>query len=117
MDIRQQIQIMEERRVQGLEKVPEWARAEHMEISIPLKELWQYPDSFVEEHSILKRFIRKMKGLRKMKRKNIIICYSAEEMDRKADALMEQGFQVEREIGVQPVQTICFTTYRVVFWK
>ena len=38
-----------------------------------------------------------------MKRKNIIIFHSAEEMKRKADALMEQGFQVEREAGVQPV--------------
>ena len=53
----------------------------------------------------------------KTKRKNIFICHSAEEMDRRADALIEQGFQVEREIGVLPVPTICFTTYRVVFWK
>ena len=53
----------------------------------------------------------------KTKRKNIIICHSAEEMDRKADALIEQGFKVEREIGVQPVPTICFTSYKVVFWK
>ena len=31
-----------------------------------------------------------------MKRKNVIICHSAEEMNRRADALMEQGHQVER---------------------
>lgn len=52
-----------------------------------------------------------------MKRKNVIICHSAEEMNRKADALIEQGYQVERENGVQPVSTICFPIYKIKFWK
>jgi len=65
----------------------------------------------------MKRLIRKMSELWDMKRKNIIICHSAEEMNRKADALMEQGYQVERETGVQPVRTICFPIYKIKFWK
>ncbi len=52
-----------------------------------------------------------------MKRKQEIVCHSAEEMNRKADTLMEQGYQVERETGVQPVQTLCFPIYKVKFWK
>ena len=52
-----------------------------------------------------------------MKRKNVIICHSVEEMNRRADALMKQGYQVEREVGVQPVQMICFPIYRVKFWN
>ena len=52
-----------------------------------------------------------------MKRKHEIVCSSAEEMNRRADALIEQGFQVEREAGVLPVQALCFPIYKVVFWK
>ena len=44
-----------------------------------------------------------MRGFRKVKRKSVIICHSEEEMNRKADALIEQGFQVERQSGVLPV--------------
>lgn len=51
------------------------------------------------------------------RKKSIIVCYSAEEMDRKADALIEQVFQVERGAGLRPVSNICFPTYNVVFWK
>ena len=58
-----------------------------------------------------------MRGIRKVKRKSVIICHSAEEMNRKADALIEQGFQVERQSGVLPVQPFCIVTYRVFFWK
>lgn len=60
-----------------------------------------------------------MRGFRKVKRKSVIICHSEEEMNRKADALIEQGFQVERQSGVLPVpvQPFCIATYRVVFWK
>lgn len=29
-----------------MERVPEWARAEHMEMSIPLKELWKYEGDY-----------------------------------------------------------------------
>jgi hypothetical protein len=58
-----------------------------------------------------------MIGFRKVKRKSVIICHSEEEMNRKADALIEQGFQVERQSGVLPVQPFCIATYRVVFWK
>ena len=60
-----------------------------------------------------------MRGFRKVKRKSVMICHSEEEMNRKADALIEQGFQVERQSGVLPVpvQPFCITTYRAVFWK
>ena len=117
MDIRQGIRFMEESRDRDLAEVPEWAHAEHMEMSTPLKELWRYPDSFARENSIIKRLISNMRGFRNMKRKNVIICHSAEEMNRKADALIEQGYQVERENGVQPVSTICFPIYKIKFWK
>jgi triosephosphate isomerase len=62
----------------------------------------------------MERFIRMMREFRK---KSVIICHSEEEMNRKADALIEQGFQVERQSGVLPVQPFCIATYRVVFWK
>ena len=52
-----------------------------------------------------------------MKRKSVIICHSEEEINRKADALIERGFHVERQSGVLPVQPFCIATYRVVFWK
>lgn len=116
MDIREQIRFMEEREFQELNRIPEWARAEHMERNVPLKELWRYPDSSGFRENLVLTIFRKIIGFRKMK-KNVIICHSAEEMNRKADALIEQGFQVEREIGVQPVQAICFPIYKVTFWK
>lgn len=50
-------------------------------------------------------------------RKQAIICHSADDMERRADMLLLEGFQVAMEIGVQPVQPYCFPTYRVVFWK
>ena len=62
----------------------------------------------------MERFISMMREFRK---KRVIICHSEEEMNRKADALIEQGFQVERQSGVLPVQPFCIATYRVVFWK
>jgi hypothetical protein len=62
----------------------------------------------------MERFIRMMREFRK---KSVIICHSEEEMNRKADALIEQGSQVERQSGVLPVQPFCIATYRVVFWK
>ena len=62
----------------------------------------------------MERFISMMREFRK---KSVIICHSEEEMNRKADALIEQGFQVERQSGVLPVQPFCIATYRDVFWK
>ena len=62
----------------------------------------------------MERFISMMREFRK---KSVIICHSEEEMNRKADALIEQGFQVERQSGVLPVQPFCIATYSVVFWK
>ena len=62
----------------------------------------------------MERFISMMREFRK---KSVIICHSEEEMNRKTDALIEQGFQVERQSGVLPVQPFCIATYRVVFWK
>ena len=62
----------------------------------------------------MERFISMMREFRK---KSVIICHSEEEMNRKADALIERGFHVERQSGVLPVQPFCIATYRVVFWK
>ena len=52
----------------------------------------------------------------KMKRKHEIICYTEREMNRQADTLIEQGYQVERHSGVLPIHPICIPTYKVVFW-
>ena len=62
----------------------------------------------------MERFISMMREFRK---KSVIICHSEEEINRKADALIERGFHVERQSGVLPVQPFCIATYRVVFWK
>ncbi len=53
----------------------------------------------------------------KMKRKHEIICSSEREMDRRADNLIEQGYKVERNTGVVPVQSICIPIYKVIFWR
>ena len=58
-----------------------------------------------------------MREFRKVTRKSVIICHSEEEINRKADALIEQDFQVEWQSGVLPVPPFCIATYRVVFWK
>ena len=52
-----------------------------------------------------------------MKRKHEIICSSEREMDRRADNLIEQGYKVERNTGVVPVQSICSPIYKVIFWR
>ena len=65
----------------------------------------------------MERFINMMRQFSNVKGKRLIICHSEEEMNRKADVLIEQGFQVERQSGVLPVQLLCIATYRVVFWK
>lgn len=51
------------------------------------------------------------------KRKNVMICHSTKEMERKADALIEKGFHVEREMGVQSVPTMYLPIYKVMYWK
>ena len=71
----------------------------------------------VLENNIMERFINMMRQFSNVKGKRLIICHSAEDMNRKADVLIEQGFQVERQSGVLPVQLLCIATYRVVFWK
>ncbi len=43
MDYREQIRLMERINLNDMDRVPEWARAEHMERIVPLKELWKYP--------------------------------------------------------------------------
>lgn len=117
MVIGEQIHFTGERKLLNLKRIPEWAHAEHMEMAVPLKELWKYSDAFKRKNSIISEIIRRMRGLWKMKRENVIICHSAEEMNRKADMLIEQGFHVEREVGVQPAHAICLTIYKVLFWK
>lgn len=51
-----------------------------------------------------------------MKRKHEIMCNSEQEMNRRADSLIEQGYTVERHSGVLPFQPVCIPTYKVVFW-
>lgn len=63
MDFRE-IRFMEEREFQELKKVPEWARVEHMEMRVPLEELWKYPDSFAAE-SLLTNIFRRITGVRR----------------------------------------------------
>ena len=43
MDFREQIRLMERINLDDMDRVPEWARAEHMERNVSLKELWKYP--------------------------------------------------------------------------
>ena len=43
MDFREQIRQMENRNINDMDRVAEWARAEQMERIVPLKELWKYP--------------------------------------------------------------------------
>ena len=118
MYYRESFQIMEGRDLQGLKSMPKWAREEHMERSVPLKELWRYSgSSSKKEKPHRDRYFQYNKEVRKMKRKHEMICHSAEEMNRRADALIEQGFQVEREAGVLPVQALCFPIYKIIFWK
>ena len=122
MDFREKIRLMERINLDDMDRVPEWARAEHMERIVPLKELWKYPITLqirrrrnkMQDVNSKKNIAR---GFRKIKRKHVMICRSAEEMNRKADALMEQGYQVERETGVLPIQTICFPIFMVMFWR
>ncbi|MBQ0064780.1 MAG: hypothetical protein KBT48_03380 [Firmicutes bacterium] len=50
-------------------------------------------------------------------RKNKITCHSEIEMDAKAEALLEKGYQAERKIGVQSIPNLCILTYQVLYWK
>lgn len=52
-----------------------------------------------------------------MKRKHVMFCHSADEMNKKADTLIAQGYKVEREMGVQSVPSMCLPIYKVVFEK
>lgn len=52
-----------------------------------------------------------------MIRKYEIVCQSENEMDRRADALLERGYKVERVTGVMPLRFLVFITYKVIFWK
>jgi len=54
MDIRERIRLEERLGARELDRVPEWARAEYMERSVPLKELWKYSD-LGKSHIVTKR--------------------------------------------------------------
>lgn len=58
-----------------------------------------------------------MKGFRIMKRKNVHICHSEEEMNKVADLLIKKGFMAEREVGVQPIPNYCIPVFKVIYWK
>lgn len=52
-----------------------------------------------------------------MKKTQVWICHSTEEMNRRADELIEKGFDVDMETGVLPGQGICCFVYRLVYRK
>ena len=52
-----------------------------------------------------------------MKKTQVWICHSTEEMNRRADELIEKGYEVEKETGVLPGQGFCFPIYRLLYRK
>ena len=63
MDIREQIRILEMTERSELDRVPAWARAEHMEQCVPLEELWKYPEARKEEPGLPDRVIQRITSL------------------------------------------------------
>lgn len=80
MDYREKIYFAIEKERQERNKVPVWAQAEHMEQSVPLKELWNYSDSFEPAKKPAGTLLRRIKGFRK--KKTVDFCHGAEELSR-----------------------------------
>ena len=60
---------MENNNITEQDLVPYWARAEHLERIVPLKELWKYSRSCESKQSVWKRFLAKIKYLNTRKEK------------------------------------------------
>ena len=52
-----------------------------------------------------------------MVKKYTIICQSEDEMNRRADELIEKGFKVERVTKGAPFFPFILITYNVRYWK
>lgn len=52
-----------------------------------------------------------------MKKTQVWICHSTEEMNRRADELIAKGYEVEMETGVLPGQCFCLPIYRLLYRK
>ena len=62
MDFRGQLRFMENN-ITERDLVPSWARAEHLERSVPLKELWKYSSSCKAKNGIWKTIISRLKRI------------------------------------------------------
>lgn len=58
MDFKEQFRYMDRISIDERDSLPEWVRAEHMERSVPLKELWKYPGIIYTETGIMEHFTR-----------------------------------------------------------
>ena len=66
MYYRESFQFMEGRDLQNLKRVPEWARAERMDRTVPLKELWRYSGpSELKKNSIFTGIFSKVRRIGK----------------------------------------------------
>ncbi len=119
MDFKEQFRYMDRISIDERDSLPEWVRAEHMERSVPLKELWKYPGVLETKTGIMEHFTRWWKRRRVSKKKYEIRCSSSEEMDRIADAMIGKGFYVERVTGILPAQSygLYLPVYKVIYWE
>lgn len=101
---------------QELHKIPQWAKAEHLERYISLKELWEYPEEDSKKRNRIVNFFRKSRR-RWFKRKHRIVCMNEAEMNRVTDHLIERGYHAEREVGIHPFPTTQMMIYAVIYWK
>lgn len=75
MDFRDQLRYMGERDFQERNRVPEWVRAERMEMTVPLNDLWKYPDSFAAE-SLIKNIFKRITSVVKTKKEMAALCHT-----------------------------------------
>lgn len=99
-----------------INRIPKWASDENLQNIVPAKELFRLKTK-EKSNSTFRTICKKIRSILHKTRKNVIVCYSEEEMDRKADSLIENGFTVERNTGVRSTTGLCFTTYQVLYWN
>ncbi len=68
---------MEKINLNDMDRVPEWARAEHMERIVPLKELWKYPKSSQIRRQGTKKNMNSKKKKNTTIRRIVILCIFA----------------------------------------
>lgn len=95
--------------------IPEWAKAEHMEMSVPMEELGKYGDGtnrgirgLVDsvKEDIMRFFNKEKKQIR------VIRCHSRREMESLHDKYIEKGIMAEESISVIPYSTV--NVYRLL---